>query len=103
MQGVAPARSAKFLKRQFLRGLFPVLRRGVILALTQITSEPYKFPHNPAFLFRLLKDFCNDAGADGATAFTDCELQTVVHRDRSDQFDLHIDIISGHDHFRAFR
>ncbi|SFY30069.1 hypothetical protein SAMN03159390_05288, partial [Pseudomonas sp. NFACC49-2] len=34
---------------------------------------------------RLLDDFGYDASADGTTAFTDSETQTIFHRDRLDQ------------------
>src|SRR5437868_11317638 len=33
----------------------------------------------------LLDDLGDDAGADGAATFADCEAQTFFHRDRSDQ------------------
>ena len=36
----------------------------------------------------LLDNFCDDAGADGTTAFTDGEAQTVFHGDRVDQFEI---------------
>ena len=38
---------------------------------------------------RLAENFCNNARANGTTAFTDCETQTVVHRDRVDQGNNH--------------
>ena len=50
----------------------------------------------------LLDDLGYDACADGPTAFADRKFQPFVHGDRRDQFDLYIDIITGHDHFGAF-
>src|SRR5882724_6878801 len=46
----------------------------------------------------LLRDLCDDAGADGLAALTDGEAQAFLHRDRADQFHLHLDVVTGHDH-----
>ncbi len=51
---------------------------------------------------RLLDDFGYDASADGTTAFTDSETQTVFHRDGFDQSDSHLDVVTWHYHFNAF-
>src|SRR5215213_5354764 len=49
----------------------------------------------------LLDDLRNDAGADGAAALTDGEPEALVHGDRLDQLDRHLDVVAGHDHLRA--
>src|SRR3954462_421864 len=49
-------------------------------------------------LSRLLADLGAPAGADGAAAFTDREPETVFHRDRVDQLDGHLDVVTGHHH-----
>ncbi len=51
---------------------------------------------------RLLDDFGYDASADGTTAFTDSEAQTIFHRDGFDQSDSHLDVVTWHYHFNAF-
>src|SRR3954453_23675194 len=49
----------------------------------------------------LLDDLRYDAGADGAATLADGEPQTLVHGDRLDQLDRHLDVVARHDHFRA--
>ena len=51
----------------------------------------------------LFNDRSDDAGADSAAAFADCEAQLFFHRDRNDQLDGNRDVVARHDHFRAFR
>ncbi|CAI8784004.1 Anti restriction protein [Pseudomonas brassicacearum] len=50
----------------------------------------------------LLDDFSYDASADGTTAFTDSETQTVFHRDGLDQGNSHLNVVTWHYHFNAF-
>ena len=50
MQGMDPARRAEFLKGQFLRGLFSIFGRRVILSLTLVASKPYEFSHDRSLL-----------------------------------------------------
>src|SRR5437588_4049798 len=49
----------------------------------------------------LLDDFGDDPRADRAAALADREPQTLVHGDRLDQLDLHLDVVAGHDHLGA--
>src|SRR3954462_2783674 len=49
----------------------------------------------------LLDDLRYDAGADGAATLADGEPQTLVHGDRLDQLDRHLDVVARHDHLRA--
>src|SRR5215204_1957246 len=51
----------------------------------------------------LLDDVGDDAGADGAATLADREAQALVHGDRLDQLDLHVRVVSRHDHLLAFR
>src|SRR4051794_9041808 len=51
----------------------------------------------------LFNDFCHHAGADGAAAFADGEAQFLLHRDRSDELDLDLDIVARHDHLDVLR
>src|ERR1039457_2066000 len=46
----------------------------------------------------LLDDLGHDIGADRAAALANREPQTRVHRDRLDQLDLHLDVVSRHHH-----
>src|SRR5260370_11611354 len=50
----------------------------------------------------LLDDACDDAGTDGAAAFTDREAQLFFHRDRHDQVHFHRDVVARHHHLGAF-
>ena len=52
--------------------------------------------------YNLFDDLGDDASADSAAAFTDCEAETFFAGDRSDQFALEFSAIAGHDHFFAF-
>src|SRR5437763_83014 len=47
---------------------------------------------------QLLDDFGHDPGADRTAALPDGEPQSLVHGDRLDQLDLHLDVVAGHDH-----
>src|SRR3954453_21880131 len=49
----------------------------------------------------LLDDLRYDAGADGAATLADGEPQTLVHGDRLDQLDGHLDVVARHHHLRA--
>src|ERR1700753_227800 len=50
---------------------------------------------------QLLNDFGDAPGADRAATLPDREPQTLVHGDRLDQLDLHLDVVAGHDHLGA--
>src|SRR6187200_1838616 len=52
---------------------------------------------------RLLDDLCYDSGADGTAALSNCKLKPIIHRHRSNQFYLHIDVVAGHNHLSSFR
>src|SRR5438876_280379 len=51
----------------------------------------------------LLDDLYDPAGADGAAALADREAQAPPPGDRLDQLDLHLGVVTGHDHLRALR
>ncbi|SPW32011.1 Uncharacterised protein [Edwardsiella tarda] len=53
--------------------------------------------------YRLLDNFSNNARTNGTAAFADCEAQTVVHGDRVDQGNNHLDVVARHYHLYAFR
>ena len=48
---------------------------------------------------RLREDLGNNAGADGATTFTDGEAHLRFHRDRVDQFHRDAHVVARHHHF----
>src|SRR4051812_25231747 len=50
-----------------------------------------------------LDDADDHSSADGLAAFANGETLLLLHRDRSDQLDVHRRIVARHDHFRAFR
>src|SRR3954447_3539467 len=49
----------------------------------------------------LLDDLGDDARADGAATLADGEPQALIHGDRLDELDLHLDVVAGHDHLDA--
>src|SRR4051812_10100009 len=49
----------------------------------------------------LLLDTGHHPGANGAATLADGEPQAVVHGDRLDQLDRHLDVVTRHDHLRA--
>src|SRR4026207_1719327 len=48
--------------------------------------------------YPLLEDAGADAGADGAPALADGEAEALIHGDRLDQLDLHVRVVTRHDH-----
>src|SRR3990167_2499780 len=65
-------------------------------------ERPPKGPFLPADQ-RLLDDLGHDASADGTTALTNGETQTFFHCDGFDQGNGHLNVITWHYHFNAFR
>src|SRR6266508_934692 len=59
--------------------------------------------HGVNIAHRLLQDFGDGAGADGAAAFADRETQTLLHRDGRDQVDLQRHRVPGHHHLHPLR
>src|SRR5919201_3679266 len=51
----------------------------------------------------LLLDLGDDARTDGAAALADCEPETLIHRDRLAELDLHVRVVARHDHLLALR
>src|SRR6202012_2005363 len=49
----------------------------------------------------LLDDLADHSRADGAPTLSDGEAQTLVHGDRLDQLDLHLNVVAGRDHLDA--
>ena len=49
----------------------------------------------------LVEYFGNDTGADRSAAFADSEAEAFFNCDRSDELNLHIDVVAGHNHFNA--
>src|SRR5262249_42340215 len=56
-----------------------------------------------ALALSLLDDGGDDAGAHGAATLADGKAQTLVHRNRRDQLDLHRHIVARHHHLGAAR
>src|SRR5471030_2361402 len=51
---------------------------------------------------RLSDNFSNNTCTYGTATFTDCETQTIIHRDWMDQGHYHVDVITWHYHLYAF-
>src|SRR5215217_4925820 len=49
----------------------------------------------------LLVDLRDAPGADRPAALADREAQALVHGDRRDELDVHLDVVAGHDHLDA--
>src|SRR5690625_523180 len=50
---------------------------------------------------RSLEDLGDAAGAHGAATLTDGEAEALLHRDRLDEVDRHLGVVTGHDHLGA--
>src|SRR4051794_7433173 len=55
----------------------------------------------PTSGWALLDHLRDHARADRAAALADGEAQALVHGDRLDELDLHLDVVAGHDHLGA--
>ena len=55
----------------------------------------------PSIYLELFADLGDNAGTNGAAAFTDSEAQTFLARNGRDQGDLHVDVVARHDHLNA--
>src|SRR5688500_4431994 len=51
----------------------------------------------------LLENFGYDACTNSPATFSDREAETLVHGDRRDQLDLHLDVVARHHHLHPFR
>src|SRR5438876_3280912 len=61
-------------------------------------------PPCPAYegpAWALLDDRGHHPRSHGPAALADCEAQALVHGDRLDQLDRHLDVVARHDHLRA--
>src|SRR5690606_32006730 len=62
--------------------------------------------YNPAYAgvqVLLLNNFSDDACADGAATFANRKAQTFFHGNRRNQGNIHLDVVTWHDHLDAFR
>src|SRR6476619_3685425 len=92
-------------------GTGPVIVAPVRCAVSTIdcadrSSWVWSYPFRRMRIFcanRLRLDLGDHAGSDGAAALADCEPETLIHRDRLDQLDLHVRVVARHDHLLAFR
>src|SRR6266481_8588885 len=66
-----------------------------------LVSTPASLFPLPASL--LLEDLGNDACTNGAAALSDGEPAPLVHRDRRDQLDRHLNVVPRHHHLHTFR
>jgi len=57
----------------------------------------------PSHGFNLVDDLGDNAGAYGTAAFADRKSQTVIHRNRTDQLNNHLDVVAWHHHLNALR
>src|SRR2546421_5148846 len=111
---VLTASPAELLELQTIWSRFLVLRRYVIAALA-ITALQYNviawhYSTSPISnlkseirkqkLFNYIRD---RTGAHRAAAFTDREAQSLLHRNRRDQFNLHLHIVARHHHLYSLR
>src|SRR5436190_15805918 len=53
--------------------------------------------------FSLFNNFGHSTGTDRSSAFADSEAEAFFHCDRSNELDLHLDIVARHDHLDACR
>src|SRR3954469_8399072 len=63
--------------------------------------RPAPITASDCLLGALLDDLGHDARPDRATALADGEAEALVHGDRLDQLDRHLDVVTRHHHLRA--
>src|SRR5437868_7501323 len=104
---VLTASPAELLELQTIWSRFLVLRRYVIAALAiaalQYNVIAWHYSTSPISNLKSeirkqkLLDYIRDgACAHRATAFANREAQTFLHRNRGDQFNLHLHIVARH-------
>jgi ribosomal protein L3 len=71
---------------------------GAVDAVTVIEAGPC-----PVVAVRTEAADGYDAGANGAPALTDGEPETLVHRNRLNELDVHVRVVARHDHLLALR
>src|ERR1700722_18812037 len=54
-------------------------------------------------LYSLLNDLSDNAGTNGAAAFTDSKTQSLLHSNRGQQLHFKGNSVAGHDHFLVSR
>src|SRR3954447_25999948 len=74
---------------------------GVAMCVGGAASKVRPLPASLCLSERLLDDLGHDARPDRAATLTDGEAQALVHGDRLDELDLHLDVVARHDHLRA--
>src|SRR2546423_9233451 len=111
---VLTASPAELLELQTIWSRFLVLRRYVIAALA-ITALQYNviawhYSTSPISNLKseirkqkLFNNITDRTGAHRAAAFTDREAQSLLHRNRRDQLNLHLHIVAGHHHLYSLR
>src|SRR5476651_491721 len=76
------------------------------IVITARLRHKKRVPKHPLFYCRnyqrLSDNFSNNACTYGTATFTDCETQTLVHRDWMDQGNNHVDVVARHYHLNAF-
>src|ERR1035437_3489128 len=125
MQRVAAAAPAELFELQPVRRVLFVLGRYVIafFALSALQNNVISRHNTPlpvvggrwsalvcsdhcplstahSFLFH---DLRHCTGTDRSAAFADSEPESLFHRDRCDQLDLHLDVVARHHHLNSLR
>src|SRR4051794_3704933 len=68
-----------------------------VVCLQQMRAGPRAGP------WSLLENLGDDPRAYGTAALSDGEPQALIHGDRVDQLDRHLDVVSRHHHLRPLR
>src|ERR687890_2497866 len=90
-------------------------RRGATSNLSSVPEAPGAWPigrparrgaragsaRAPRVQQVLLDDLGDATRTDGAATLADGEAHALVHRDRLDEVDLHVGVVTGHDHLGA--
>src|SRR5438067_9062130 len=117
---VFTAASAELLELQSIRSCFLVLRRCVIAALAiaalqyNVIAWHKSIPVRQTLVCRycdklkpcltlLFHNIRNRTRANRAAAFTNREAQAFLHRNRRDQFNLHLHVVARHHHLHTCR
>src|SRR5437763_11745753 len=74
----------------------------VAMSFSMKAGGPVAFVAGPGPYCVSANNLGTNASANGATAFTDGELDALFHGDRLDQLHGHLDVVPRHDHLDAF-
>src|SRR5262245_44719975 len=102
---MAAATSTERLELKPIRSVLFVLGCHVIalFALRTLQNNVIPWHFLNSLLQKLLNNVSHRTGTDRSAALADSEAEAFFHGDRGDELDLHLDVVSRHDHLDTCR